>query len=171
MEGSRPPETRGGGARPAGDIMPDERGRDDGRRDHGLAATDREPPAARTEGNGAAIAALVVGVLAILVLVLSLGTLFIVALPLGIAAIILGVVGKRKAGGRGRDGHGHAGAKHRGKARAGFWLGLVTTILSILALIGAIALFSDGEGIQDEIRDLAPQQEPQAPEVDPEQGD
>ena len=168
MERGGTPETTrsGGGARPAGDVMPDERARDNKRRDRDLAATDRERPAAR-EGNGAAIAALVVGILAILVLVLSLGTLFIVALPLGIAAIVLGVVGKRKAGGRGSDGHGHAGAKHRGKARAGFWLGLVTTILSILALIGAVALFSGGEGFQDEIRDLAPQQEPQTPGVDP----
>ena len=171
MEGTRPPETsRGGGARPAGDVMRDERGRENGRGDHDLATSDGERPAARREGNGAAIAALVTGVLAILVLVLSLGTLFIVALPLGIAAIVLGIVGKRKTGGRGRDslGHGHVGAKHRGKARAGFWLGLVTTILSILALIGAIALFSGGEGIQDEIRDLAPPQAPQAPEVAPE---
>lgn len=159
MEGSRPPETgRGGGARPAGQVVPDERARDNGRRDHELAATDREQPAARREGNGAAIAALVVGILAILVLVLSLGTLFIVALPLGIAAIVLGVIGKRKAGGRGR--HGHAGAKHRGKARAGFWLGLVTTILSVLALIGAIALFSGNAGIQDEIRDLQNEVQP-----------
>lgn len=163
MEGSRPPETsRGGGARPAGEVVPDERGRDNGRRDEDLAATDREHPAPRREGNGAAIAALVVGILAILVLVLSLGTLFIIALPLGIAAIVLGVIGKRKAGGRGRDGdgHGHAGAKHRGKARAGLWLGLVTTILSVLALIGAIALFSGNAGIQDEIRDLQNETQP-----------
>ncbi len=161
MEGSRSPETsRGGGARPAGQVVPDERARDDGRRDHDLAATDREHPAPRREGNGAAIAALVVGILAILVLVLSLGTLFIIALPLGIAAIVLGVIGKRKAGGRGRDGRGHAGAKHRGKARAGFWLGLATTILSVLALIGAIALFSGNAGIQDEIRDLQNEVQP-----------
>lgn len=164
MEGSRTPETgRGGGARPAGEVVPDERGRENGGRDHDLAATDREHHAARRGGNGPAIAALVVGILAILVLVLSLGTLFIVALPLGIAAIVLGVVGRRRADGRGRDGH-PAGAGHGGKARAGFWLGLVTTVLSVLALIGAVALFSN-QGFQEQIRDLVPQEAPEVPQA------
>jgi len=84
-------------------------------------------PAAR-EGNGVAITAAVLGALGLLMLVLTFGGLFIIALPLGIAAMVLGRVGRRKVD----RGETHSG---RGAARAGWIMGLITTVLSVLAIL------------------------------------
>lgn len=116
------------------------RARDDdmGTRDRVPAGYDRHDAAGRErEGNGAAIAAAVLGAIGLLALVLTIGGLFIVALPLGLAAMWLGSMGRRKVD-RGLT---HSG---RGAARAGWIMGLITTVLSVvvalLILVGALAL-------------------------------
>jgi hypothetical protein len=106
-------------------------------------------------GTGLATAAVVVGILALIALVFTFGGLFFIALPLGIAAMIMGSVARRRAE------TGAADPRGRGRARGGFWTGLIATILSLLvALLIAIgvALLSnlDLEGLPDDIQNLIP---------------
>jgi hypothetical protein len=83
------------------------------------------PPSDR--GNGAALAALALGPLSIILIFLSAGGFF-VALPCGIAAILLGTIGIRNVD-RGKA------SGHRGLASFGRFTGIVGTLLSILAVI------------------------------------
>lgn len=78
--------------------------------------------------NRAGITALVLGVLSLAVLLPSFGGLFFLSLPLGIAAIVLGVIGKRKVARR-------VAAKHRRSAHAGLVLGAIGTALSLVVVL------------------------------------
>ncbi len=114
------------------------------------------PPGHR-RGTGLATAAVVVGVIALIVVVFTFGGLFFLALPLGIAAMVMGSIARRRAE------SGVADPRGRGRARAGFITGLVATILSVLVglLVAAgIAILSslDLEGLPDEIQDQIPEQ-------------
>jgi FHA domain len=102
--------------------------------------------------NIPALAAIFLGPLSILLLFASAGGFF-VALPCGIAAIVLGTIGIRNVD-RGRA------TSHRGLARIGRIIGLVGAILSLLALIAflvvAVALDATEDsvsGIVDRVRD------------------
>ena len=114
------------------------------------------PPAHR-HGTGLAIAAAVTGVIALVAVIFTFGGLFFLALPLGIAAMIMGSIARRRAE------SGTADPRGRGPARAGFITGLIATILSVLVglLVAAgIALLSnlDLEGLPDQIEDQIPEQ-------------
>ncbi len=87
------------------------------------------PFIARTTGGGSAVAALVTGVTALLILMVSLGLLFIVALPLAVTAWALG-----------RDARRSGNPRRYGMARAGEVLGIVGTALSLVLLAGCAAL-------------------------------
>jgi membrane protein implicated in regulation of membrane protease activity len=79
-------------------------------------------------GGGSAVASLATGVMALLILMVSLGLLFVVALPLAVTAWALGRDARR------------SGSPHRyGMARAGEVLGIVGTALSLLLLAGCAA--------------------------------
>lgn len=80
-------------------------------------------------GGGSAVASLVTGVMAIFILMMSLGMLFIVALPLAVTAWALG-----------RDARRSGNAQRYGMARAGEVLGIVGTALSLLLLAGCAAV-------------------------------
>ncbi|HEX5894013.1 MAG TPA: FHA domain-containing protein [Solirubrobacterales bacterium] len=93
----------------------------------GRVAPRRLAPHPSEGSNIPALSALFLGPLSILLLFLSSGGFFL-ALPCGIAAIILGTIGIRNVD-RGRA------TSHRGLARLGRITGWIGTILSILALI------------------------------------
>jgi FHA domain len=121
-------------------------------RPSGRPAPRRLAPPPHEPGNIPALAALFLGPLSILLLFLSAGGFFL-ALPSGIAAIVLGTIGIRNVD-RGRA------TSHRGSARLGRITGWVGTILSILALIAflVVAILLDVtadsvNGIVDAIRD------------------
>jgi hypothetical protein len=108
-------------------------------------------------GTGLATAAVAVGVIALVAVIFTFGGLFFLALPLGIAAMIMGSIARRRAASGVADPRGH------GRARAGFITGLIATILSVLVglLVAAgVALLSslDLEGLPDEIQDQIPEQ-------------
>jgi hypothetical protein len=86
----------------------------------------RLAPSPHEPGNIPALTALFLGPLSILLVFLSAGGFFL-ALPCGIAAIVLGTIGIRNA-----DRHQRG---HRGPARIGWFTGIVGTLLAILALI------------------------------------
>lgn len=122
-----------------------------------------EPP---RRGAGLATASAVVGVLSLLAVIFTLGTLFFLALPGGIAAMVMGVVGRRRGG------------EGRGRALLGLITGLLAVILSVLVivLVALLATLLDSvnlDGLPDSIRDLAPddvlrdleQRLPEAPEI------
>jgi hypothetical protein len=89
------------------------------------------PPATRRGASGSAVASLVLGLVAIFVLVASLGLLFLIALPLAITAWALGREARRSGA-----------ASSRGAAVAGEALGIAGTVLSALLLAGCAALLS-----------------------------
>ena len=86
----------------------------------------RLAPDPHAESNIPALAAVFLGPLSILLVFLSAGGFF-VALPCGIAAIVLGSIGIRNADRR--------QSGHRGLARMGRFTGVIGTFLSILAVI------------------------------------
>jgi hypothetical protein len=79
-------------------------------------------------GNTPAVVALILGIAAVGSLLVSLGGLFFLALPLGIAAIVFGAKGKRKAD---RE----LGGRQRGLAKVGLALGGIGTLVSLLAIL------------------------------------
>jgi hypothetical protein len=88
---------------------------------------DAPPGPSRPAGGGLAVASLVVGLFALLLLTVSFGLLFAVTLPLAVTAWALGREARRS--------HGRGGV-----ARAGEVLGIVGTALSALLLAGCAAL-------------------------------
>ena len=88
-------------------------------------------------GNGEATAALVLGIVAI-VLVVPLG-IFAITLPValicGVIAVVLGRSGRRKVD-RGQT------SRKRGQAQAGFVMGVIGTALAVLAIVGFILLLT-----------------------------
>jgi hypothetical protein len=124
-------------------------------RPSGRPAPRRLAPPPHEPGNIPALAALFLGPLSILLVFLSAGGFFL-ALPCGIAAIVLGTIGIRNVDRR-------RATSYRGSARLGRITGWIGTILSILALIVFIVVATlldvtaDGadsvSGLIDAIRD------------------
>lgn len=107
-------------------------------------------------GTGLATAAAVVGAIALLILILTIGGLFFLTLPLGIAAIVMGGIARRRVR------RGAADPRGAGRARLGSVLGWITTVLSLLVLalvVVVVALLSstDIDGLPDQIQDQIPQ--------------
>ena len=93
----------------------------------------RPPHAA---GGGTALASLVTGVLALVLLAMSFGLFFLLTLPLAVTAWALGREARRKA---------HP--SRRGMARAGEVIGIAGTLLSALMLAGCAALIGSFWGL------------------------
>jgi hypothetical protein len=111
----------------------------------------RLAPPPHQPSNIPALTALFLGPLSILLVFLSTGGFFL-ALPCGIAAIVLGTIGIRNADRR--------QIGHRGPARIGRFTGILATVLSVLAVIVFIvvatalhATESSVGGLIDRIRD------------------
>ncbi len=94
------------------------------------------------QGNGMAVAALVLGIIgSVFALIPVLG---LIALPLGIMAIVFGFVGRRRPGGR-------------GMALAGILTGVLALLLSV---VGLVIVRSAIEEIDSAIEDLEQVSEP-----------
>jgi hypothetical protein len=113
----------------------------------------RLAPDPHAGGNIPALAALFLGPLSILLLLVSSGASFFVALPCGVAAIVLGTIGIHNVD-RGRT------EGHRGLARIGRITGIVGTVLATLALIAYLVVVlvigptqRSVNGLVDRIRD------------------
>jgi hypothetical protein len=91
----------------------------------------RLAPRPHAESNIPALASVFLGPLSILLIFLSPGGFF-VALPCGVAAIVLGAIGTRNAADR-------RGSGHRSLARIGRFTGLIGTFLSALAAVVFLA--------------------------------
>lgn len=105
---------------------------DVGGQTHGMADVPQQAPS-----NGMGTAALVLGILALLLSVLFLP----LGLVLGIAAIVLGVLGRRRAT--------QGLATNGGVAIAGLVLGIVAVVISVLLGILIIANSEDIENLQE----------------------
>jgi uncharacterized protein DUF1707 len=96
---------------------------------HALRFLPAPPRPPRPAGGGSAVASLVTGLLAIFLLTISFGLLFVVTLPLAVTAWALGREARRSGN-----------PKRRGMARTGEVLGIIGTVLSALMLAGCAAL-------------------------------
>ena len=104
--------------------------------DHGAAVARTQP------GNTQAVAALVFGIAGIAFLVGGAGLLFIINLPCSVLAWVFGRAGMRRVD-RGET------TAHRGLAQAGMILGVVGTVVGVLA----VAAWALGFVFSDELRD------------------
>ena len=90
-------------------------------------------------------ASAVLGTLALLAVVLTFGVLFFVALPMGLLAILLAVVARRRGG----------------RATVGLVTGVLSTVFSLLVvalIVAVLAFFNelDLSGLPDGVRDGIP---------------
>lgn len=125
----------------------------DHERGGGAVGSERGPAHAPRQGTGLATAALVVGALALLALVVTFGFLFFIALPLGIAAVVMGALARRRVS------SGVADRRGGWRATGGLLLGLVAAILSALVLLLVVLGFAALDGLGGVLDDL--QQETQ----------
>jgi hypothetical protein len=101
---------------------------------------DRHPHYPESQGNGLAVGALVVGIIALLTALPM--VFFFLAGPLALIGLVLGLLGLRAAN-RGRG--------NRGLAKGGVATSLIALVLSVVGLILAITLFNTFE---DDVRDV-----------------
>ncbi|MFO7778219.1 MAG: DUF4190 domain-containing protein [Nitriliruptoraceae bacterium] len=105
------------------------------------------PPGQSTDNNGVALAALVTGIVSLLFAVVGLFVLpLFLSIPGGVVAIVLGVIGRRRA---------NAGAERSGQAVAGLATGIVALVTSavwigVLVVLGG-QFFSE---FSDEVAEL-----------------
>lgn len=102
--------------------------------------------------NGAAIVAVVTGVLALLLSWIPLINL--VAVLLGLVAVIAGVIGLRNASSPGVSG--------RGKAVTGIVTGVLALVLGILVYVGIASFITDNPEIQQELEQMEDQLQQQS---------
>lgn len=88
-------------------------------------------PVPRAARNGSGVAALVLGILSLVSWFLLVGGIF------GVIAVVLGVLGRARAG-RGE-------ATNGGMALAGILTGALGVLLTILAVAGVVSLLGDGK--------------------------
>lgn len=112
-------------------------------------------PGAPRRSNGVAIAALVCGIVALLLSWLP--GINLLAMLLGLIALICGFVGLGKA----KDPTVVGG---RGMAIAGIVTGLLALVVSVLVYVGLARLFND-PGIQQQLRDAATEMQQQLDEA------
>ncbi len=105
------------------------------------------PAAAPAERNGAAVWAVALGITGLALLVLSLGSLFILTLPCSIAAWVLaGRARSQLASG--------ATSQGEGQATAALWLARIGVIAGVAAMVVFIALVASGFDFEQFREDL-----------------
>jgi hypothetical protein len=87
--------------------------------------------------NGAAVWAVVLGITGLALLVLSLGSLFVLTLPCSVAAWVLAARARRQIE-SGATSHGD------GQATAALWLGRIGVIAGVAAMVVFVALLASG---------------------------
>src|SRR3954451_2886459 len=103
------------------------------------------PPVAAT--NGLALTALILGILGIALAVVTIGLGFILSIPCSVAACLCA------ARARARIDHGQLGGK-RGRATAGYVLGVAGVVIGVAAAIGWIVWLLNGGDFDSLQRDL-----------------
>jgi hypothetical protein len=103
-------------------------------------------PQPHEPGNGPAVAGFVLSLCGIALLVFTIGIFFIASLPCSILGIVFGRKGKRNV----RAGETR---KHEGLAQAGFIVGIVGTVLGVIAAAGWILLFALDDEFVDDLDD------------------
>ena len=112
-------------------------------------------PGSSRGADNTGLLALGVGIASLAALLLTAGGLFFVALPLGVAAVVLGVRGKRRADRAASGGH-------RGAAKAGLALGAVSIVVSVFAFVLlTLGVLAAGEGLQGLLRQADRQEQQQ----------
>jgi hypothetical protein len=97
-------------------------------------AQQTRPAAPNPPSSGKATASMVLGICgAVSVVLCSWITFGLISLVMGILAIVFGVIGKNEI----RDNPELGG---RGQAQAGFVLGIITTVLSVLLMIAMVVV-------------------------------
>jgi hypothetical protein len=107
----------------------------------------RPDPAAPGERNSAAIWAIVLGITGLALLVLSLGSLFLLTLPCSVAAWVLAARARRQI---------ESGATRQGEGQAvaALWLGRIGVIAGVAAFVVFVALLLSGfdfEQLRDDL--------------------
>lgn len=102
----------------------------------------------RRPGSGLARTSAGVGILSLLCVVLTLGVLFVVALPLGLIALVTGATARRRGAG--------------GAATVGIVAGALAILLSLAVAVLVVVVITvldgiDLSGLPDDVRDLIPQ--------------
>jgi Domain of unknown function (DUF4190) len=96
-------------------------------------------PAPAPPGNGQAIASLCLGAGGLFMLLTGFGVLFFLNLPCSILAWVFGVIGKRRVDRGETD-------QHRGLAQAGLIMGIIGTVLGLVALAAWIVFIALAAG-------------------------
>lgn len=111
--------------------------------------TNSTPPAgpSRTAlaGNGIAVAAMVLAVAGLVALLFGAGAFFFINLPCSISAWVLGREAKRKVD-RGET------SEHRSMAHAAQVMGIIGTVLGVLAVVAWVVALATSGQLRDEIR-------------------
>lgn len=102
-------------------------------------------PGTVEQSNGAAVAALVCGICGLVLLLGSAGLMALFSLPLSVCAWVFGIKGRDRAD------RGEAG--QRGLAQAGWIMGVVGTVLGVVAFLGWILVLSLSDGLLDDLRE------------------
>ena len=106
-----------------------------------------QPRGGQSPANGMAVAALVLGIAGLVLLVFSLGTLFIFTIPMSAGAWACGYTARRRVA----EGAAQGG---EGQAKAGRILGVIGVVAGVVAMVAWIALIASGFDLQDFQRDL-----------------
>lgn len=96
-------------------------------------------------GNGIAVAAMVLAVAGLVALLFGAGAFFFINLPCSISAWVLGRNAKRKVD-RGET------SEHRSMAHAAQVMGIIGTVLGVLAVVAWVVALATSEQLRDEIR-------------------
>lgn len=104
-------------------------------------------PAPQGPGNGTAITGFVLSISSIALLFFSAGLSSVISLGLAIAGAIVGRNGRQKVD-RGET------TQHRGLGQAGFIVGIVGAVLSVLAIVAWTLIFSLSDGFLEEDDDF-----------------
>jgi hypothetical protein len=97
--------------------------------------------------NGLALTAVILGVLGVLLLLLTLGLLWFVALPCSVAAWMCGAQARNRI----NLGESLTG---RGQANAGYLLGVAGVVIGVAAAIGWVIYFANGGNLDELQQDL-----------------
>jgi hypothetical protein len=150
-EGWLPPQAPGGQPPPRFDmVVPDRvepRQAPPAVPDAFAASASTRPAPGPAVPNGLALTAVILGVLGVLLLLLTLGLLWFIALPCSIAAWMCG------AQARNRINLGEV-LTGRGQANAGYLLGVAGVVIGVAAAIGWIVYFANGGNLDELQQDL-----------------
>jgi hypothetical protein len=106
------------------------------------------------ESNGAAVTALVLGIVGMSLLVVTAGLGFVLALPCSIAAWIFAAQARTRIA----TGQTEAG---RGQAQAAYILGVLGVVLGVLAMVGWIVAIAAGVDLDELRNDLEQRSDPE----------